>query len=172
LNFDKLAVWPGCGLDNWGIVLLLLTWTRDLSLPQNHAIHGWDHPGSYSLNVGWFVCHWQNRWADHSPPSTDKLKNVWNYASTSPHTFVAWCLIKQRENLLSCWELPPLHYCFHSPSQTMFTFAFLWDLELALNDLQWAFHGNLQNRRLFFVCLQTKPSGMWLFLQCLHGKYL
>jgi len=38
------------------------------------------HPGSYSLNAGGFACHWQNRWADHSPPSIDKDRNVWNFA--------------------------------------------------------------------------------------------
>jgi len=36
------------------------------------------------------------READHSPPSCAEAKTLWSYTSTPPHTFMAWCLIKQR----------------------------------------------------------------------------
>jgi hypothetical protein len=36
------------------------------------------------------------READHSPPSSGKIKNVWSYTSTPPYVFIAWCLINQR----------------------------------------------------------------------------
>jgi hypothetical protein len=38
------------------------------------------------------------READHSPPSSAEVKNVWRYTSTPPYVFMAWCLVKQRDN--------------------------------------------------------------------------
>jgi len=39
---------------------------------------------------------WPEREADHSPPSRTEVKNAWNYTST-PASFMAWCLIKHRD---------------------------------------------------------------------------
>jgi len=44
------------------------------------------------------------READHSHPSSTEIKNEWNYNSTPPYVFMAWCLIKQ-ETSLHCVEL-------------------------------------------------------------------
>jgi hypothetical protein len=38
------------------------------------------------------------READHSPPSSAEVKNAWSYTSTSPFVFIAWCLVKYRDN--------------------------------------------------------------------------
>jgi hypothetical protein len=38
------------------------------------------------------------RESDHSPPSIAEFKNVWSYTSTPPYVFMAWYLVKQREN--------------------------------------------------------------------------
>jgi len=38
------------------------------------------------------------READHSPPSHVKVKNVLSYTSTTPYIFMAWCLVKHRDN--------------------------------------------------------------------------
>jgi len=38
------------------------------------------------------------READHSPTNAI-IKNAWSYASTSPYIFMAWCLIKNKENV-------------------------------------------------------------------------
>jgi hypothetical protein len=38
------------------------------------------------------------READHSPPSSAEFKNVWSYTSTPPYFFMAWCLVKHRDN--------------------------------------------------------------------------
>jgi hypothetical protein len=35
--------------------------------------------------------------ADHSPPSVAEVNNAWRHTST-PHVFIAWCLVKHREN--------------------------------------------------------------------------
>jgi len=35
---------------------------------------------------------------DCSPPSSTKVKNMWSYTSTPQYVFMAWCLIKHRDN--------------------------------------------------------------------------
>jgi len=38
------------------------------------------------------------REANNSPPSRAEVKNEWNYTSTPQYVFMAWCLIKYRDN--------------------------------------------------------------------------
>jgi hypothetical protein len=38
------------------------------------------------------------READHSPPSSAEVKNAWSYTSTLPFVFMAWYLVKNRDN--------------------------------------------------------------------------
>jgi hypothetical protein len=38
------------------------------------------------------------READHSPPSSVEVKNAWSYTSTHQYVFMAWCLVKHRDN--------------------------------------------------------------------------
>jgi hypothetical protein len=40
----------------------------------------------------------QWREADHSPPSSAKVKNAWRYTSTSQYVFMVWFLVKHRGN--------------------------------------------------------------------------
>jgi hypothetical protein len=49
--------------------------------------------GSLSLGVKWL-----GHEADHSCPHSGEVKNEWNYTSTSPYIFMAWCLFKDRNN--------------------------------------------------------------------------
>jgi hypothetical protein len=35
--------------------------------------------------------------ADHSPPSSAKVKKEWSYTSNPQHIFMAWCLVKHQE---------------------------------------------------------------------------
>jgi hypothetical protein len=49
--------------------------------------------GTLSLGVKWPV-----REAEHSPPSSAQVKNSWSYASTPQYVFMAWCLVKHRDN--------------------------------------------------------------------------
>jgi hypothetical protein len=39
------------------------------------------------------------READHSPPSSAEVKNVWSYTSTPQYTFTAWCSVKAQGQL-------------------------------------------------------------------------
>jgi hypothetical protein len=36
------------------------------------------------------------READHLPPFSAKVKNMWSYTSTPQYFFMAWCLVKHR----------------------------------------------------------------------------
>jgi len=36
--------------------------------------------------------------ADHSPTYSAKVKNMWSYKSTPKFIFMAWCLVKHRDN--------------------------------------------------------------------------
>jgi hypothetical protein len=50
-------------------------------------------PGALSLGV-----KQPGREADHSPPSSAEVKNWWSYTSTPQYVFMAWFLVKHREN--------------------------------------------------------------------------
>jgi hypothetical protein len=52
-----------------------------------------DTPGALSLGV-----KRPGREADHSPPSSDEVKYAWSYTSTPQFVFMAWCLVKHRDN--------------------------------------------------------------------------
>jgi hypothetical protein len=39
------------------------------------------------------------REAGHSPPPSAEVKNAWSYISTPQYVFMAWCLVKYRDNL-------------------------------------------------------------------------
>jgi hypothetical protein len=38
---------------------------------------------------------WPGREADHSPPSSAKVKNAWSYTSTPQYAFMTWCSVKE-----------------------------------------------------------------------------
>jgi hypothetical protein len=49
-------------------------------------------PGALSLEV-----KQPGREADHSPPSSAKVKNAWSYTPLPQYVFMAWCLVKHRD---------------------------------------------------------------------------
>jgi hypothetical protein len=53
--------------------------------------------------------------ADHSPPSSAQVKNVWSYTSTPQYVLMAWSFVKHRD-----FTLPYLTFAF------AFAFAFSW----------------------------------------------
>jgi hypothetical protein len=57
----------------------------------------------------------QGREADHSPPTSAEVKKTWIYKSTLPYIFMAYCLVKHRDN---------------------FTFILLLALRCEINSLQ------------------------------------
>jgi hypothetical protein len=46
--------------------------------------------GNLSPGVKWLECE-----ADHSPPTSAKVKNAWSYTSIPQYIFMVDCLIKQ-----------------------------------------------------------------------------
>jgi hypothetical protein len=38
------------------------------------------------------------READHSPPSSAEVKDGWSYTAIPQYVFMAWCLVKHKEN--------------------------------------------------------------------------
>jgi hypothetical protein len=54
---------------------------------------------------GWvWVCRWVDGWmvgreANHSPPSSAEVKNLWRYSSIPPYIFMALCLVKHGTTL-------------------------------------------------------------------------
>jgi hypothetical protein len=70
--------------------------------------------GAFPLRVNGPGCE-----TDHSPPPLAKAKDVWSYTSTLPYNFMAWCLIKHRDNF-TCF------YCLRVSSNACFFFVAYW----------------------------------------------
>jgi hypothetical protein len=51
-----------------------------------------------SCNVVRAVAHWTTGFPHHSHPSLAGFRNAWSYTSTPAYVFMAWCLIKHRDN--------------------------------------------------------------------------
>jgi hypothetical protein len=67
-------------------------------------------PGALSLGV-----KRPGREADYSPPSTAEVKNAWSYTSTPQYVFMAWCLVKQRDNFtFTFFQVTASHETFPS----------------------------------------------------------
>jgi hypothetical protein len=60
-------------------------------------------PGALSMGV-----KRPDREADHSPPSSAESRNVWSYTSTPQYIFMAWCLVKHKDNFTFTFII--LHY--------------------------------------------------------------
>jgi hypothetical protein len=76
----------------WGLeIFLFITASRTALGPTQPPIQ-WV-PGALSLGV-----KRPGREADHSPPSSAEVKNAWSYTSTPKYVFMAWCLVKHRDN--------------------------------------------------------------------------
>jgi hypothetical protein len=85
LSLSSFRILTGYGLDDWGLgfdsrrrglgILLFTTPSRTALGPTQRPIQS--VPGALSLGV-----KRPGRQADHSPPSSAKVKNAWNYTST------------------------------------------------------------------------------------------
>jgi hypothetical protein len=50
------------------------------------------------------------READHPPPSSAEVKNAWRYVSAPQYVFMAWYLVKHRDNFAFTFTIP-FHRC-------------------------------------------------------------
>jgi hypothetical protein len=88
----------------WGGVgsFLLYIMFRPALGPTQPPLH-WV-PGALSLGVKRL-----RREADHSHPSSADVKNAWSYTSIPQYVFMAWCLVKHRDNFTFytwLWDKP------------------------------------------------------------------
>jgi hypothetical protein len=90
---SAVGIETGYGPDSWGVkssspcrgVIFLFS---TLSGPILGATQLQWVPGALSLGV-----KRPGHEADHSPPTSDEVKNTWIYTSTHPYSFTAYCLI-------------------------------------------------------------------------------
>jgi hypothetical protein len=53
---------------------------------------------------------WPGREADRSPPSSDEVSSAWSYTSTPHYVFMAWCLVKHRDNFTFTFTYICVHF--------------------------------------------------------------
>jgi hypothetical protein len=75
-----------------GLGIFLFTTASRTALGHTQPLIQWV-PGSLSLGV-----EWPGHEADHSPPSGAEVKNIWSYTSMPEYFFMAWCLVKHRDD--------------------------------------------------------------------------
>jgi hypothetical protein len=56
------------------------------------------YPASYPMGTLSLAVKCLGYEADHSPPPSAEIKNAWHYTSTPQYIFMAWCLVKHRDN--------------------------------------------------------------------------
>ena len=91
----------GYGLDGQGIGVRFPAGARDFSLLRSIESSCEVRPaywvsGAISLGIKWLGFE-----ADPSPPSSTTFKNVWNFTSITLYVFIAWCLVKHKDNSVS-----------------------------------------------------------------------
>jgi hypothetical protein len=83
----------------WGLEIFLFTTASRTALGSIQPPMQWV-PGALSMGV-----KRPEREADHSPPSSAEVKNTWSYTSTPQYVFMAWCLVKHRDNFTFTFTL-------------------------------------------------------------------
>jgi hypothetical protein len=107
---SSVGIALGYGLDDRGSRVRLPAGAGNFSLRHRVQNGSESHPASYptgtralSLGVKRPV-----READHSPPLSAEVKNAWIYTSTPQYVFMAWCLVKHRDNFIFTFYLYPV----------------------------------------------------------------
>jgi hypothetical protein len=86
-------------------------WRRGRSSSLRHRVNKGSgvHKASYPMGTAGYFPRVKRpgREANHSPPSSAEVKSVWPYTSNPPFVFMAWCLVKHRDNFT--FTLPSLN---------------------------------------------------------------
>jgi predicted membrane channel-forming protein YqfA (hemolysin III family) len=77
----------------WGLGIFIFTTTSRTALGPMQPPIQWV-PGTLSLGVKQL-----GHEADHSLPSSAKVKNAWSYTSTAQYAFMGWCSVKPWQQL-------------------------------------------------------------------------
>jgi hypothetical protein len=68
--------------------------------------------------------------AYHKSPSSTKVKNAWSYTSTPQYVFMAWCLVKHRDNFtFHLYLLPPPPATSRLLDSNVLLIALLWNVK-------------------------------------------
>jgi hypothetical protein len=96
---SSVGIALGYGLDDQGSRARFPAGAGNFSLQHNVKNGSGAHPASYPMGTRGSFSGGKSagREADHTSISAE-VKNVWSYTSTPPYVFVAWCLVKHRDN--------------------------------------------------------------------------
>jgi hypothetical protein len=97
---SSVGIALGYGLDDRGSRVRFPAGAGNFSLHHRIQNGAGVHPASYPMGTrGSFPgVKRPGREADHSPSSRAEVKNAWSYTSTPQYVFMAWCLVKHRDN--------------------------------------------------------------------------
>jgi hypothetical protein len=100
----------GYGLDDRGSRVRFPAGAGNFCLHHRVQNGSGAHPASYAMGTGALSLGVKRpgREVDHSPPSDAEFKNAWSYTSTPPNVFMAWCLVKHRDNFNFTFYFPYL----------------------------------------------------------------
>jgi hypothetical protein len=122
-SFDSsVGIALGYGLDDRGsrvrfptgaANILFITASRRALGPTQPPIQ-WV-PGSLSL-----VVKRPGREADHSPPSSAEVNNVWSYTSSPQYALTAWCSVKAQGQLYLYFAMSLVQIFFIKGTQFIF----------------------------------------------------
>jgi hypothetical protein len=98
---SSVGIALGYGLDDWGSRVRFLASAGNFSLHHRVQNGSLAHPASYPMGArGSFPGgKRQGREADHSPPSSAEVNNVWSYTSTPQYAFMVWCSVTAQKQI-------------------------------------------------------------------------
>jgi hypothetical protein len=98
-NDVSVGIALGYGPDDRGSRVRFPVGAGNFSLHRRVQNGSGAHPASYPMGTrGSFPeVKRQRPEADHSPPPSAEI-NEWSYTSIPPYVFMAWCLVKHRDN--------------------------------------------------------------------------
>jgi hypothetical protein len=90
---SSVGIALGYGLDDRGSRVQFPAGAGNFSLHHRVQYCSGTHRASYPMGTGVLSLRVKRpgREADHSPPSSAEVKNVWGYTSTPKYAFIAWC---------------------------------------------------------------------------------
>jgi hypothetical protein len=107
---SSVGIETGYGLDDRMVGVRFPTGAGNFSLRHRVQTGSGAHTVSYPTDTEGSFSGSKAAWAWSWPytPSSAEVKNAWSYTSTPQYVFMAWCLVKHRDNFT--FTLP---YCLH-----------------------------------------------------------
>jgi hypothetical protein len=162
----------GYGLDDWGSKFRFPAGAGNFSLHHRVQNGSGFHPASYPMGTrGSFPgVKRPGREDDHSLPSSAEVKNAWAIPPLSQCVFMAWCLVKHRDNFaftftsMEHWSVGilPQHYTASQPRRPRLESSPPWKPHIT------KFHPLLaSSTRVSCCCFGVVCTVFWLAFRCL-----